>query len=213
MKNADVPFIAELKKNSIKKHVVDAFESVDRAYFFDPIFADKLQTGRPVPIGLNELSDDTLTLARMIELLPVLKNASIIELGTGSGYSAAVLSRLFKEVVTIEYHEELALRAKENLKRFGAKNVRVFAGEATALDEPVGEFDAAIITGACGHVPLLFLENIKQDATLVFIMGPSIGQQVISLKNTENEKTGERYTVAFRSMCSCDSIRGRYGLS
>ncbi len=204
-------FIKYLKDKDIKKKVLDAFEAVDQEDFFTETLKGGLYTEKPVPIGCGEMSDDPFVLAKMIQVLDPKKSWKILEVGTGSGYSTAILSSMVKEVVTVEFHEPLAQLAKEKLIDKGYFNIRIFAGDATQMHDRLGPFDGIIIHPACSHRPLTLLSMLKGSRFSVFPMGPTFQQQIVRYKNAllGAEDTLKNFT--FYDFCRAESIRGRYG--
>ncbi len=199
-----------LREAKIGKPVLDAIAAVDRSKFFDPIFADRFWTPEPIPIGAGQTSDDLTVMARMIGLLAPKKKWRVLEVGTGSGYSAAVLSLLVKEVVTIEYHEELARSAKERVIGAGYSNTRFFAGDATDFDGPLGEFDGVIVFAACVRTPYFLVNTANEGGFAVFPMGPAHQQQITKfVNNPAARRMNENYR--FYDFCTFESIRGIYG--
>lgn len=203
-------FLKLLKDAKIGKHVLDAIAAVDRKKFFDPIFADRIWTAGPIPIGAGQTSDDLLVLARMISRLSPKKKWRVLEVGTGSGYSTALLSLLAKEVVSIEYHEELARSAKEHVIGEGYANTRFFSGDATDFDGPLGDFDGVIVFAACVRTPYFLVNVVKEGGVAAFPMGPAHQQQITHfVNNPAARRTNENYK--FHELCTFDSIRGIYG--
>jgi protein-L-isoaspartate(D-aspartate) O-methyltransferase len=95
----------EFRKNiislNLNKNILNAFESVDRTLFFDPFFKDKISNFTPIPLGFGEFSDDITLLSKMLTFLSPAKNWDVLEIGTGSGYSTALLSTMVKRILTI----------------------------------------------------------------------------------------------------------------
>ncbi len=203
-------FLRLLTGAHIRKATVSAFSAVERAKYFDPIFHERANSPEPIPIGSGQKSDHLITLAKMIDLLELKKSRRVLEVGTGSGYSAAVLSHLAGEVVTIEYHEELALRARERIKSEGYDPVRFFCGDATDFDEPIGEFDAAIVLSACLRTPYSIINVLKPGGVAVFPLGPAFQQQITRYVNALEAPDISR-NFKFFDLCNFDSIRGIYG--
>ncbi len=210
MKKETDGLLKALKKEGIAKNIVDAFAKVDRMKFFDPRFRDRLAKFEPVPIGFRENSDAPVILAKMIELLSPRKEWRILEIGTGSGYSSAVLSSLVKEIHTVEYHEPIALRAKERVIEAGFWNVRFYAGDASDFGTPLGEFDAVLVLAACLQTPYSIFTMLKNGSTAVYPMGPAHQQQIVKFTNNLRAKDFMK-NFSFGSLCAFDSIRGKYG--
>ncbi|MBN1497608.1 MAG: methyltransferase domain-containing protein [Spirochaetes bacterium] len=199
-----------LKEAGIGQAVLNAFADVDRLKFFDPIFAGRVASPAPIPIGSGQSSDDAVILARMIAHLSLRKKSRVLEVGTGSGYSTAVLTRLAQEVVTIEYFEDLARAAKSRVIGEGYTGARFFTGDATDFDGPLGEFDAVLVTAACARTPYFLINTVKPGGIAVFPMGMAHQQQITRFTNDPDaRKPGDNYR--FYDLCSFDSIRGVYG--
>ncbi|MBN1501751.1 MAG: hypothetical protein JW982_16445 [Spirochaetes bacterium] len=203
-------FIDLLKKENIDSNVIDAFNEVDQRMFFDSMFEDKFYE-RNIPIGYGEYSDDFLLLARMIHHMKIDPNDRILEVGTGSGYSTAVLSLLCREVLTSEFFEELAATAKERLYSHGFANIRFYAGDATEDDNPFGVVEKAIMHAACKRRPIVILSNVREKGTLIYPMGPEFSQQIISVINMPNSETGENFTTSYHEHGVFSKIKGFYG--
>jgi protein-L-isoaspartate(D-aspartate) O-methyltransferase len=203
-------FIKLLRKNKIRKKVIDSCERIDQKDFFDPIFKKSFYTAESIPIGYGETSDPPMALARMLHLLSSRKDVRVLEIGTGSGYSTALLSQFASEVVTIEYHENLGVAAKERLSKLSIRNVKIFAGDGTALDAAFDPFDAILIFAACHKRPLALMRYLKSDGMIIFPMGPP-HQQQITVLDIEDDNDGV-YRTHFHEFCTFSPIRGIYGI-
>lgn len=202
------------KIHELKLHapVLHAFESVEREIFFEPFFRDRCGNFDPIPIGFGEHSDDVSILAEMINLLSPKKSWHVLEVGTGSGYSTAILSSMVKKIVTIDLHEQLALGAKKRLIDNGYFNIKFIAGDCSELDDTAGFFDAAIIYSGCTHSPYSVLNLIKPGGVAVFPMGPLHMQQITLFKNiVKGSETDPFERYRFFSTCNVPSIKGAYG--
>ena len=151
-----------------------------------------------------------MALARMLHLLPSRKKVRVLEIGTGSGYSTALLSQLACEVVTIEYHEHLGIAAKERLAKLSIHNVKIFAGDGTCPEARFDLFDVIIIFAACHKRPLALMSHLKSDGMIIFPMGPP-HQQQITVLDIEDDRDGV-YRTHFHDYCTFSSIRGIYGI-
>lgn len=202
-----------LKKNDIEKNILNAIAEVDRTIFFDEIFADKIYSiTEQTQIGKGENSEDLLTLARMIQRLDVKKGMKLLEVGTGSGYSTAILGVLASSVVTVDIHEDFTVRAKSRLIREGFFNVKYFSGDASEIEAEMGEFDRIAVFSGCVKRPIRIMAALKDDGQIVFPMGPAHQQQIVSYRNS---KEGFGHTsissMKFGEFCTFKSIRGIYG--
>lgn len=205
-------FIKRIEETGVSKDIVKAFASVDRSLFFDPFFKDKFDGTAPIPIGNGEFSDDALMLARMISILSPQKKWNLLEIGTGSGYSTAILSQMVHKIVSVEFHEKLAKAAKNRLLENGFFNIKFLAGDCAELDDTAGSFDAAIIYGGCTHSPYAVLNLVKRNGVAVFPMGPLSLKQLTLYKNAVLKDDGNPFTrYKFFETREFPSLKGQYG--
>jgi len=212
MKVTKKSFLEELKNLKTGKRIIDAFEEYEPKDFLDSIFHKKFYTEEPVPIGMGETCDSPRTLARMLHYASPKATSRALEIGTGSGFSTALLASLSKEVATIEFHEELALRAKKRLADLDITNVRFFAGDGTDFDGPLGMFDVIVVYAACYTRPLSLLKLLRPDGRLVFPMGPLHQQQItVAFNDMMKDETDGVIRTTFHELCNFKPIRGQYG--
>jgi protein-L-isoaspartate(D-aspartate) O-methyltransferase len=209
MNKREKEFFALLKKEGIREEIIDTFKKFDQKDFFDQIFSGYFYSEEPIPIGNGEKGDASPILAKMINHLSPSKACRILEIGTGSGYSTAILSKLYKEIVTVEYYEELALSAKERLAKFKINNVKFLTGDIKELEGLQGIFDGIIIFAACSSRPLFLIDYLKEKGSIVFPMGPIYQQQITVMANEPGEKDS-LYKMAFHDLCSFTPLRGMY---
>ncbi|MBN2402279.1 MAG: methyltransferase domain-containing protein [Spirochaetes bacterium] len=209
MKKVEKEFYTLLKNEGIRENIIDAFKNYKQKDFFDQIFSGYFYSHEPVPIGNGEKGDASPILAKMINHLSPDKESRILEIGTGSGYSTAILSKLFKEIVTVEYFEELAISAKQRLAGFKINNVRFLTGDILELDGIPGLFDGIIIFAACSVRPLFLMTHLKEKGKVIFPMGPIYQQQITIMKNEQGEKDSQ-YKMSFHDLCSYSPLKGMY---
>lgn len=206
MKASKNTYIAMLKKFNPSKELLSALEKYDRSFFLDPIFSESFYIDEAVPIGSGERTEKPSTLIQMITRATISKQSRILEIGTGSGYSTALLSELAQEVVSIEIREELARRAKIRHERLKIRNTRFFVGDGTEVDESLGLFDAIFVWGACFARPLLLTTILNKDGKIIFPMGPAHQQQIaVYFESEDGPKT------TFHEFCFFYPIQGKYG--
>ena len=135
-------------RNITNKNVIEAMSSVDRELFVDQAWRHSSYTDSPLPIACGQTISQPYIVAFMTEAAQLDKEAKVLEIGTGSGYQAAVLAKICKEVYTIERVQELAESAKNRLKELGYNNVYVKAGDGYKGWPSKSPFDAIIVTAA-----------------------------------------------------------------
>ncbi|MFW6262325.1 MAG: protein-L-isoaspartate(D-aspartate) O-methyltransferase [Spirochaetota bacterium] len=152
--------------------VVDAMRSVPRHVFVPPEHRDAAYADRPLPIGHGQTISQPYVVAYMTEVLEVGPSSRVLEVGTGSGYQAAVLAEVVETVHTIEVIEPLARSARARLESLDYDAVVVHAGDGYYGWEEAAPYDAIIVTAAAGHVPPPLLEQLKPDGRMVIPVGP-----------------------------------------
>lgn len=169
--------------------VFSAMLSVPREEFVFKRFENIAYDDRPVPIGYAQTMSQPYTVAFMTNLLNLDKGKRVLEVGTGSGYQAAVLSHLAKEVYSLEIIADLAEKAKKTLKKLGYKNVHVEAGSGEWGWEEKSPFDAVLITaGIKKSIPKALFNQLKEEGVLVAPIGR--GQDKIMTRFTKKAKGG-----------------------
>jgi protein-L-isoaspartate(D-aspartate) O-methyltransferase len=209
MTKQEKEFINSLQKHGIRKEIIAALKKCKQETFFDQIFRGYFYSDEAIPIGSGEKFDSSISLARMINFLPQSKNCRILEIGTGSGYSTAVLSYLYKDVVTVEYHEDLALAAKAKLAELKISNVKFFVGDILEVSNIQGVFDGIIIFAACLSRPLFLSPYLKAGGLIVLPMGPVYQQQIVVLKDAPGEGNS-LFKIEYHDMCNFSPLKGMY---
>jgi protein-L-isoaspartate(D-aspartate) O-methyltransferase len=141
----------------------------------------------PLPIGFGQTISQPYVVAFMTQKLEPQPSDRVLEVGTGSGYQAAVLAGLVKEVYSIEIVPELAKRAEADLQRLGYKNVHVRAGDGYKGWPEAAPFDAIIVTCAPEDVPNPLISQLKDGGRMIIPVGPRSDQQLVLLR-----KQGDR---------------------
>ena len=157
--------------------VLDAMRRVPRHRFVPEDERASSYSDYPLPIGFSQTISQPYIVAFMSEALDVGKDHRVLEIGTGSGYQAAILGELAKDVFTIEIVTELAERARATLAGLGYSNVHVRAGNGYAGWPEEAPFDRIIVTAAPDEVPPALVEQLKIDGLLVIPVG--VGAQVL----------------------------------
>jgi protein-L-isoaspartate(D-aspartate) O-methyltransferase len=159
--------------------VLAAMRAMPRHLFVPLSFRSAAYDDPPLPIGYAQTISQPAIVVVMTELLEPHRDHCVLEIGTGSGYQAAVLSRLAKKVYTIEIIEALANSARERLQSLGYRNVEVRAGDGYNGWPEAAPFDRILLTSAPPQVPRALIEQPKPGGKLVAPMGDSPGNQTL----------------------------------
>jgi protein-L-isoaspartate(D-aspartate) O-methyltransferase len=157
--------------------VLSAMLRVERHRFVPREYQSSAYSDQPLPIGEGQTISQPYIVALMTELLELKGDEKVLEVGTGSGYQAAILAELAKEVYSIEIIESLASTAKKRLLELGYQNIRVKAGDGYLGWPEAAPFDAIIITCAPDHIPNPLLEQLKEGGRFVLPVAGD-GQQL-----------------------------------
>jgi protein-L-isoaspartate(D-aspartate) O-methyltransferase len=149
------------------KKVLDAMNSVPRHLFVPEEYRRGSYFDQPLPIGLGQTISQPYIVALMTEMLDVDNDDIVLEIGTGSGYQAAVLSTIVKELYTIEIIEELGLQASERLKSLGYDNVKVKISDGGLGWPEKAPFDVIIVTAAAPKIPEPLIKQLKPGGRMV----------------------------------------------
>jgi protein-L-isoaspartate(D-aspartate) O-methyltransferase len=160
-----------LGRNSIDRRVMDVIAKVPRHEFVPAYLRSSAYANVPLPIGHGQTISQPFIVALMTDLLMTKKDDVVLEVGTGSGYQAAVLSELVRRVYTIEVIKELGEQAREQLSRLGYKNVEVRIADGYFGWEDHAPFDSIIVTAAAGHVPPPLIRQLKPGGRIVIPVG------------------------------------------
>lgn len=167
--------------------VLQALREVPRHEFIPPVWRSLAYFDRPVPIGHDQTISQPYIVAFMTEHLDVAPTETVLEIGAGSGYQAAILGKLAANVYTIEIVAPLAEQAKATLERLKFANVHVKAGDGYEGWPEHAPFDAVIVTCAPDHIPQPLVDQLKEGGRMIIPVGESRYQELILL-----EKQGGR---------------------
>jgi len=182
--------------------VLDAMRNVPRHLFVPDIMQRGAYDDSPLPIGLGQTISQPYIVAYMTEQLDPFPGMKVLEIGTGSGYQAAILAYLGCEVFTMELLEEHADRARELLDAGGYENVSVKHGSGFSGWIEEAPFDAIIVTAAPDTIPLVLLEQLKDGGKMVIPVGEahSVQSLMLLVKDGESVITKELLLVRFVPM-------------
>lgn len=159
--------------------VLEAMRTVPRHRFVPDEYTDEAYADHPLPIGHGQTISQPYIVAVMTELLGLSQGERVLEIGTGSGYQAAVLAELVDEVYSVEIIPELAASAAALLRELGYDNVHVLQGDGYYGWEEHAPFDAIIVTCAPDHVPQPLIAQLAENGRLVIPIGPTGGYQTL----------------------------------
>jgi protein-L-isoaspartate(D-aspartate) O-methyltransferase len=162
----------QIKARGVKDpRVLAALLKVERHRFVPEKYLDDAYSDQPLPIGGGQTISQPYIVGLMTELLELKGNEKVLEIGTGSGYQAAILAELVKEVYTIEIIESLASTAEKRLSELGYQNITVKAGDGYLGWPEAAPFDAIIVTAAPDHIPKPLIEQLREGGRLVVPVG------------------------------------------
>ena len=160
-----------LNKSKLDSRVMDAMRSVPRHEFVPINSRNRSYENRPLPIGHGQTISQPYIVAIMTDLISVDKESIVLEVGTGSGYQAAILAEIVKEVYTIEIIEPLGNSAKKRLSELGYANVHVRLADGYYGWQEKGPFDAIVVTAAASHIPPPLIRQLKPGGTMIIPVG------------------------------------------
>jgi protein-L-isoaspartate(D-aspartate) O-methyltransferase len=187
----------QLKTRDIKSvHVLGAMNNVPRHLFVPEELQSRAYDDSPLSIGFGATISQPYIVAYMTEQLAPFPGMKVLEIGTGSGYQAAVLAELGCEVYTIEFVEELAERARKVLAAF--KNVKVRYGNGFDGWHENAPFDAIIVTAAPNHVPEKLIEQIKDGGKMIVPVGEIHAVQFLKMIEKKGSKITDKTLLPVR---------------
>ena len=172
----------DIKGRGIKdKRVLDAMLKVQRHLFVFESHSDKAYNDHPLPIGEGQTISQPYIVAVMTEAANLKGDETVLEIGTGSGYQAAILGETTKEVYTIEMNRVLCEQAKERLKRLGYKNIHVKCGDGYFGWDEHAPFDVIMVTAAASRIPPPLLDQLKEGGRLIIPLGKDTFYQKLTV--------------------------------
>ncbi|UCG38881.1 MAG: protein-L-isoaspartate(D-aspartate) O-methyltransferase [bacterium] len=179
--------------------VLQAMRQVPRHRFVPEARGKEAYGDHPLPIGLGQTISQPYIVALMTELLALEEDHKLFELGTGSGYQAAVASRIAARVFTVEIYEQLAASAAARLRDLGYENVAVRNGDGYSGWPEEAPFDAIVVTAAADHIPPPLLEQLKPGGRMVIPLGnPFFVQQLVLVTKDAEGRIEETPVIPVR---------------
>ncbi len=198
-----------IKRRGVKdKRVLSAMLKVPRHLFVPPELVDRAYDDCPLPIGKGQTISQPYIVALMTEALEIDENSKVLEIGTGSGYQAAILAEIAKEVYTVERIPELLERARKVIESLGYDNVFFKVGDGTEGWPEYAPYDAIIVTAASPRIPEPLIEQLKVGGRLVIPVGSELTQELLKItKISEDGKT----KIESLGGCVFVKLKGKYG--
>lgn len=178
--------------------VLRTMEAVPRELFVDEADRDGAYVDSALPIACGQTISQPFVVAYMTEQLQLQKQHRVLEIGTGSGYQAAVLSRLSGQVLTVERYRRLADTARARLEKLDCHNVEVMLGDGLNLPPNIGPFDRVIVTAAIEQIPESLVERLEVGGILIAPVGPHQGVQTLTRLNRSETGIERRELVEVR---------------
>lgn len=197
-----MPEFADLRERMVQRQiesrgigdpaVLEAFREVPREEFVDEEHRQFAYDDNPLPIEAGQTISQPYIVALMIEAAAISPSDKVLEVGAGSGYAAAVISRIAKRVVAIERHGELAQIARERMERLGYENVRILQGDGTRGCRDEAPFDAILAAASGSHVPQPLLDQLSPGGRLVMPVGdPGWVQELVKVTKRPDGTTSQ----------------------
>ncbi len=184
--------VKEIEGKGIKSAtVLSAIGKMPRHVFFDSIFLEHAYEDKAFPIGEKQTISQPYTVAFQTELLNVSKGDKILEIGTGSGYQAAILLELGAEVFTIEYNQKLFQKTMNFLPKLGY-NPHFFQGDGSLGLPKHAPYDSIVVTAGAPNVPDTLIKQLKIGGVLVIPVGDQKQQKMITIKKLSQNKASKK---------------------
>lgn len=170
------------------RRILDAMRKIPRHLFVDSSLKERAYSDYPLPIGEGQTISQPYVVAWMTEALNLKSSDRVLEIGTGSGYQAAVLAEIVKEVYTVEIREGLKETAHKVLNEIGYKNINTKYGDGYYGWEQYAPFDAIIITASANHIPPPLIKQLKEGGRLIIPLGSTLYYQTLTLVTKNNNE-------------------------
>lgn len=197
------------ERGIINKKILNAFLKVERHKFVPDSYKNHAYDDNALPIGEGQTISQPYIVAFMTDVLELESAGKVLEIGTGSGYQAAILAELCDSVFTIEIFETLGKRAKKTLQKLGYSNVCVKIGDGYKGWEEHAPFDAIIVTCSPKAIPKPLEQQLKEGGRMIIPVGGSLNQTLVLLKK-KNNRLYKQNVLPVRFVPMIDSMGIRY---
>jgi protein-L-isoaspartate(D-aspartate) O-methyltransferase len=193
----------QIKARGIKDdHVLKAMDKVPRHKFMPEAMRKYAYNDEPLPIGKGQTISQPYIVAYMTEVLELTDKDKVLEIGTGSGYQAAVLAEIAQEVYSVEVVEELARRAQDILRGEGYENICFHTGDGTFGWKKHAPYDAIMVTAAPSRIPEKLQEQLKINGRMIVPVGDTFQELVLIIRGKNKFKTKKLLPVRFVPLIS-----------
>jgi protein-L-isoaspartate(D-aspartate) O-methyltransferase len=189
------------------RNVLRAMLKVPRHLMVDKELRDQAYEDYPLPIGEGQTISQPYVVALMTDALNLKSCDRVLEIGTGSGYQAAVLAEIVDQVYSIEIRKNLAFRARETLKKLGYDNIKVKYGDGYYGWKEHAPFDAIIITAAANHIPPPLIKQLKDGGRFILPLGSTVYYQMLSLITKKDDKISIKQMGSVRFVPMMGDVR------
>ena len=194
---------AQIEARGVKdKRVLSAMRKVPRHLFIPENMRPYAYQDEPLLIGEGQTISQPYIVAYMSESLRLMGDEAVLEVGTGSGYQAAILAEVAKEVFSVELVETLSLRAQEVLRELGYENIHFKIGDGTLGWKEYAPYDAIMVTAAPAHVPKALQEQLKIGGRMVIPVGSAFQELVLITREKRKFKKRKLLPVRFVPLIS-----------
>jgi protein-L-isoaspartate(D-aspartate) O-methyltransferase len=169
------------------RRVLQAIRDVPRHEFVPEALRDQAYQDHPLPIGAGQTISQPYIVAAMLEHLALQPTDRVLEVGTGSGYVTALLSKLCAEVYSIERHADLALRAQATLARLGYSNVKIRLGDGSQGWPEYAPFDAILVSAATSEIPTALFAQLREGGRMIIPIGQPASQELQLIRKVNGQ--------------------------
>jgi protein-L-isoaspartate(D-aspartate) O-methyltransferase len=185
-----------------------AFLKIPRHLFVESALFRRAYDDNPLPIGLGQTISQPYIVAIMIQALELTGSENVLEIGTGSGYMTALLSRLSRKVFSVERLKELSVKAQKTLDELNIYNVRLLIGDGSCGHEESGPYEAIVVSAGSPEIPMPLLNQLTPRGKMIIPIG-DVEQQTLKLV----KKEGEKWEVSDLDLCRFVKLVGAHGFA